>query len=446
MDRSPTFCALPWVNINTTPHGQVKLCCNISDFAVQWRPADPWPSGRPRDLPLAWGSDSLDDMWNGRDWRGVRDSMLRGESCAQCETCHALERRGARSPRQDANDRLASQLPAQLDTTAALPTSLELRLSTRCNLACTTCWSGSSDKIAEERNTAIATGMQLPDWLAQQWTDELIRNATGTDDLVSQTRDAGYWDQQQSWDNFTRLAPTLQRLYVTGGEPTMDRTFPRLLDQLQDCGNSSCHVSFTTNCTLWNPTLADRIGRFPDHEVQISMDAHGAANDLIRWPSDWRTVTDVMERWLAHPRLMRFTVLTVISALSVLELPDLLQHLRDTAWRTEKQITWYPIMLEHPVHLAAQLVSRSARLAVLQQLHAFDQQGWFDARHGLAQLRSGLLDGAADGDTARLRQWLQVNDQLRGCDWRRSLWRLREDLEGCAEGQQAVLKTVPPRG
>lgn len=375
-----TFCAYPWFNLNTTPQGNCKLCCNIVDSNLIGHGPDGDAS------TVGWGTDSIHAIWNGDHMQAVRGDMLSGRKRTECGDCHRLEDMGLSSPRTDANQRYASWLPGQRDVVAPLPTSLELRLSTRCNLACTTCWSGSSDMIQQEQLEQLARSelptdhhdhLRIPHWLENTWRTELAQ--------VGSARDNGrYSSAPMSLDNFATLAPTLRRLYVTGGEPTMDSNVIEYLRLLRDHGNTACHVSFTTNGTLWNDKLMNLLSGFDNAEVQISIDGHEDANDWIRHHSSWLDVIDVIDRYFGMPNLEKIVFYTVISAVNAMRLEPLLRYLQVTAQRHGKKTVWTPIMLQHPQHLRVSVLPSADRVSAADSLERwFVSQAFGDNLHPL---------------------------------------------------------------
>ena len=405
-----TWCALPWTNINTTPQGQVKLCCNITHprdvIQLDHRPAD-------------WSTDSLSDIWNGDHFRSVRDSMLNNQQVSHCAVCYRQEALGNISPRISANRQHAHLMASDLSNISALPTSFELRTSTRCNLRCTTCWAGSSDQIHRQHQQSLewdalphtdAWFLRMPSWLRHSWQQEA--------DMVTAT-DHNYVSKPHSIDNFRSLAATLRKLYVTGGEPTMDANIHRYLDMLLAAGNHSCHVSFTTNCTLWNPKLMSRMAEFPHSEVQLSVDAHGIANDRIRQGSHWHEVTDTVNRYL-DSNLGTIKIYTVISAMNCLELEPLLEWMINTVNLHARPVTWSPIILESPGYQSLQSLPTEARLGAAASLEArFNHTDWpqhfCDYAEGLNHVLRALRDPTVTTDTEgwfKLRERLDYDDAV----------------------------------
>jgi len=411
-----TWCALPWTNINTTPQGQVRLCCNITHPREVLEQA-----GR----PLDWSSDDLDSIWNGEHLQAVRSRMLRGEKVNHCAVCYKQEALGNTSPRISAN-RDHGLDTESLSKIALLPTSFELRTSTRCNLRCASCWAGSSDRIQEQRRVSLEWDqlpqgdpqrLAMPAWLRESWANEQA--------LVNSIGGSAYVSKSTSLANFTQLAQGLQRLYITGGEPTMDANIYKYLDALLAAGNSSCHVSFTTNCTLWNTKLMSRFTQFTNTEVQLSVDAHGAANEFIRKGTVWSDVVANVHSYLSDSRISTIKFYTVISALNCLSLAPLLEWIISTVNAHGRRAIWFPIILDGPSHQRVIALPLQLRLSAADQLeqqfgNASGDDGYCDYQHGLQHALAALRDtatlSAADGHgdgRARLREWLFYDWHLR---------------------------------
>ena len=406
-----SFCVLPWRNLNTTPMGQCKLCCNIQDFKVI-------QEGRGQGHPLNWGTNPLTHIWNGEHMQTVRQQMLDGLPVSDCGICYGIEASGVQSPRQLANEAHPIDRSGLVRISGTWPVSLELRPSTRCNLTCVTCWSGSSDRVAAQRRELLDhhdTGTAvLPQWLAKEWHKELrINQADGSEEWNS---DGDYSDRSQSLDNFRLIAPGLQRLYITGGEPTMDATIYQYLEILHSVGNTDCEVSFTTNCTLWNPKLVQQLSRF-NTEVQISVDGFGAQDEFIRQGTVWSEKDENLRRYLSSSVARSIKIFTVVSALNCLSMRPLLRHLSWTAQELDKPCIWFPIVLDFPSYLSCAALPLAARQAAWRDLRRSIPRGPCDMLHGLAHAQQVVANRPFDSDIcSKFEQWLAFKRDTHGQD------------------------------
>lgn len=151
---SKTFCALPWMHLSTRPNGHMRVCCtaNASAVAVNARSQDKTASdagivkninGKPANL----NHTSLKEAWNNDYMKGVRQAMLKGEKPASCLKCFKEEEAGHRSKRQWETEKWVRKLGlddvlgnTQPDGTVDPKIRyIDLRLGTKCQLACIMC-------------------------------------------------------------------------------------------------------------------------------------------------------------------------------------------------------------------------------------------------------------------------------------------------------------------
>jgi sulfatase maturation enzyme AslB (radical SAM superfamily) len=419
---SSTFCALPWRNINTTPMGQCKLCCNIQDFKVLCDD---------QGFPMNWSTNTLQELWNGAHMQSVRARMLAGETVEDCAICYGIERDHGDSPRQQANRSYQLDLTTLKPQAHDWPLSMELRPSRRCNLNCVTCWSGSSDRVAQERADLLSqhdqSQLQLPGWLTTEWRKELrINLADGTEEWQSI---GDYSQRPQSIDNFAQLAPTLQRLYITGGEPTMDSTLYQYIEILRSVGNHRCEISYTTNGTLWNGKLMQLLEPFRT-EIQISCDGLGPLDELIRRGTVWEEKQDNLRRYLQLPHSNHIKIFTVISALNCLTIDPLLNYLDELSAEMARPLSWWPIMLDYPRHLSCEAVPRMWRQAAWRDARHRFHSKLFDQRHGVKHAQRVVSSRPFDADlNAKLRQWMHMHGTVHGLDMAAMLPELHEALD-----------------
>ena len=233
---SSTYCLYPFTNLNSNTEGSVKLCCSINENIHA--------TGKDGE-ELNFGTHNVEDIWNSDYMINVRKQMLNGERPKACEVCWKLEDSGIQSSRQSAFIELKDWAkPKDYQTShPPLPQSLELRLGNFCNLRCNSCWSLSSDRVANERRKIQQTDDIMPYWLRKEWDYEL--DLDGKANWV-------WWENNEFIDSIKKLAPKLKRLYLTGGEPTLIKRNIEIMQMILDTGNTDCYIALTTNLTQWN--------------------------------------------------------------------------------------------------------------------------------------------------------------------------------------------------
>ncbi len=332
--NSKTFCVYPFFNLNSNTDGSVKLCCNIRDNS-HIKKSD----GTEYNL----GNDTIDQVWNNEHMQNVRWKMLVGEKVNDCKDCYRHEEMSGSSSRTESNKRYQNDVNVVRSVGEFLSnnivpvkhlTSLELRLGNTCNLACNSCWGFSSSKVNEERLRILN---KEPDNKKYQ-TMWAVENNIPTD--------INKWFKNATYrDSIKRLSPNLQRIYLTGGEPTLIKENRILLKDLIDSGNTDCYVSFTTNGTTADNELLDLMAYFPNNEIQISLDAVENQANYVRYPLDWKEFDSNVDKIASLPNV-KIVFYTVVSAYNLFSLTDIWYYLNHKAMH--RPIGWYPIFLDNP--------------------------------------------------------------------------------------------------
>lgn len=347
-----TFCVFPFFNLNTNTNGSVKLCCNIRQN-IHIKDDD--------DREFNLGTDDIDKVWASKYMNSVRDRMLLGEEINECRGCYDHERLTGSSSRTTTNQfyendsEIISRVNQYRNHRKIHPvSSLEIRLGNTCNLSCNTCWGYSSSKSNEERISFLKKPVMNKE-LIQTFTDELHL-----------PNDLNKWFRTESYQqNMMKSAKNLKRLYMTGGEPTLIKENSTFLQYLIDCGNTDCHVSFTTNGMTSDSNLLGLLKHFPNCEIQISCDATEEQAHYVRYPAVWSEFVKNVES-MASLENVHLVFYTVVSAYNLYSLPNILGFIEPIARR--RQAWWVPIFLDHAEYLHTHIWPREARLEALKQL------------------------------------------------------------------------------
>lgn len=408
-EQSNTFCRLAWTSMTTTQHGSCKLCSIVEDerAILDWRDV-------PR--PVNWAEDGIGSIWNGSYMQDVRRRMLAGERVHDCEPCYSVESSGGVSGRMSANDDQVYTTDDTRDIVAAnLPIRLELRVGNRCNLSCHSCWSGGSSTVHGLRQDALSmnedSSLVMPAWLRWAWRGE-INGLSRKQQFYSRGDD--YLATDMGLENFTRMSNTLRKLYITGGEPTLDESICAYLDTMK-ITNNGCHVGWATNCTVWNEPLMERMGHFLWSEIQLSIDAVGPANEYIRKPSRWEDVDANARRYMLDTRVKDLKVFTVVGALNAAVIPDLLDYLRRMADETSRRVVWWPLILRNPEHQGTGALGIEHRKSIADAMERYLAEhgggsGCLDFTEGLKSVINHMRDRAGIDSPQLRRQLLEYLD------------------------------------
>jgi MoaA/NifB/PqqE/SkfB family radical SAM enzyme len=380
------FCTLPWLNLNTNPNGNIKLCCNITrEHFVNKDDGN--------NTPFNLGYDDIEDIWNSVYMSSTRTVHRQNIGSNECSECYTTERLTGHSPRMGQNvmwlgiknkgdELLQSHFGKVADTeifenTTLLPLSLELRLGNQCNLKCLTCWSISSSLVYNERLDIVKKDLLKDNnlgWLEPIWKEEITR--------VDNDNIDEWYETEIFYSNIRKMAPNLRRLYTTGGEPTLIKANYKMLEMLLEAGNTKCSVEFTSNMTTWNYKFYDALSKFENVEIQMSLDGIDDTAELIRHGCDFKIVRENVERVMelaSNKPKWRVKCFTVFQALNYDKLFGLWEMLDDLTIRYSKRIDWWPITLQYPAHLSLAAVPIEERLSKLESI-LLESQKYMDGQ------------------------------------------------------------------
>jgi|TARA_R100000030_G_scaffold24373_1_gene17648 organic radical activating enzyme len=380
---SDTYCIYPFINVHTNTDGRCKLCCHV--YSEDYIQADG------HDAIL--GKDKWENIWNGEYMLNVRANMLAGKFVKECSRCYEHEEKGLQSSRQWANENYKQPL------LHSNPTHLELRLGNHCNLKCNSCWSVSSDNIYKERKKIVANE-KLPQWLSDQWNHEI---------KSVEAHDWQWYETQEFRDFVDQVAPTLERLYMTGGEPTLIQANQYVLDKLVEAGNTKCHVAWTTNMTTWPKGFYDKLDFFDTSEVQMSIDGYGEHNMYIRYPTDWNKVEENFAKAMTLPEKVQLKIYFVYQAWNVFDVDRLIRWLES---RQTRRVDFVPIFLEHPDQLHSCVWPREIQHKVIGKLFTLETTMHKDPVQRIINYTQNTNKYSAE-NINRMKQFIAINDKYR---------------------------------
>jgi len=271
------ICILPWISIETTPLGQMRVCCLANENIKDTNGKDLLIENTT--LSSAFVSEYMNDL---------RKSFINGEKPSVCNRCWSEEESGRTSKRQNSYNRLGN-LVKHIDFSN--PNSgdlifLDLKLGNICNLKCRICGSFSSSKWAQEEieiNKEYLTEYHRP-------AKEFLRQ--------------GQWPRQVSafWNDLDVLLPHIRYLEFTGGEPFLITEHFDFLRQAINLGVAkNIEIHYNTNGTQFPEDAIDIWKQFKLVEIALSIDDMGARFEYQRYGAKW----DIVEKNLKNFRDLR---------------------------------------------------------------------------------------------------------------------------------------------
>lgn len=366
----PKFCVLPWINLHTTPTGDIKLCCSIQydSYIIN-----------ENENRFNLGYDDIEKIWNSGHMRFTREQHRTGNGISSCNECYKMEDISGHSPRIGQNNEWLSRQETDEYTQKTLetstddivedlghmPISLELRLGNQCNLQCISCWGMSSSLIQEERKNLISSDIMSINETAENYRTQWSKEVKEVEDS-----DLRQWFETETfYSNMSKMAPHLKRLYTTGGEPTLIKANYKMMQMMLDAGNTDCAIEFTSNMAVWNNEFYSRLEKFNNAEIQMSIDGLGEVGEYIRYPSNLKKVTENVFRAveLASTRPgWKVKCYTVLQAFNYRNLIPIWEMIREASDKYNVNIDWWPITLYSPSFLSLAAVDKGQRLSYIE--------------------------------------------------------------------------------
>ena len=293
------FCIVPWYEVHINADGTYHSCGAQPNKI----------SGTAEAKKYNVHSMTIDEWVTGQHQEFARHNKLNGVSEPLCGMCYHEESIGSVSKRIRENHKSNIE-PLQFYETfdkdyfqSLKPNinSYHISLGNECNLACRICGPTASSKIAvAEIKAGTYSGPARMNW----------------------TEDESAWNHVVSTICNT---PDLKFVHLIGGETLLNPKFENLIDHLLKANKTDIYLGFTTNGTIFNQSLMEKLNAFRHVDVGISVECTGPLNDLIRQGSNTQLVLDNIDLYLKHRKQghVYITVRPVPSALSVHTLDDL---------------------------------------------------------------------------------------------------------------------------
>lgn len=230
------YCAAPWRGLHINPRGDVKTCC----------------AGDPNMLGNL-NEHTIQDILCGDALREVRDSIRQGRLHAQyCYNCIKAERYG-RSERDWHNSVNGDFDINTADDTQHIPSIVDVRWNTTCNLSCNYCGEQCSSRWAALKNVKFRSG-------TRPYSDEVC-------------------------EYLRKHSGFIREVALVGGEPFLLPENEQLLGAVP----LDATVTVITNATidLTNNKIFDMLSRHPKVGWSLSFDNIGQRFEYVRHGASW---------------------------------------------------------------------------------------------------------------------------------------------------------------
>ena len=332
---SSTFCVLPWMHLATNASGNLRVCCNSTPGKNFITRSD----GSPYKLYR----DDLTEAWNSKVYTTIRQQMIDDEQPDMCQRCFREEAVGLKSPRQAWNQKWQQDREYTPDAPFEIK-YVDLRLGNLCNLKCRMCNPYASNQ-----------------WV-QEW--ELIETALDSNEK-DRLSNMNWPEREITWQNLFSIANTIEEIYLTGGEPTIIKEQHRLLDYFINNGTAhNIKLKYNTNLTNVPRHLLTKWVKFKQLQLNCSIDAIGALNKYIRYPSNWSNIERNFKTVRQLPNA-NIEIHSTVQMYNILKLTDLIE------WAKPYKHKIYFNILNHPDYLNIRCLPSHLKAQVTNNLQPY---------------------------------------------------------------------------
>ena len=216
----------------------------------------------------------------------------------------------------------------------------ELRLGNLCNFKCRMCGPLASNSIAAE----IEQHPELEEYYRLSDANRLNSGPEFLSDVLA-------------------MIPTLKKVQFTGGEPTLVPEVIDILDAMVERGYShDIVINITTNTSVINPRIIQRLPHFKTAQISMSLDAVGSVAEYIRYGTKWDRIVENVDTYIdlaqKHSNI-GLHVGTAITAYSIMEIDQLIEFIS-----TKPAIRNMLVMSDHSIFQPNALQGKSRDKAI----------------------------------------------------------------------------------
>ncbi len=382
---SKTFCPYPWIHIMTQPSSTINFCCVASG---QIKKDD-------GSILMLNKGDDISTVWNNNHYRKIRKQMIEGERVEGCEPCYDLEDLGIPSYRENyiqdwmGFHRNADQIKQIVDKSIdndyvveEAPQYLDFRLGTLCNLRCRMCQSQNSSAIYKELQDEELYTEEERQFVVQtsHWGDFSDYTQPWFDD-------PGFLSTVEEW------LPSVNRLYFTGGEPTIIQRVYWILNKCIELDIAKdIDLVFNSNMTNIQPRFLDTISQFKDVLMCLSVDGYGQYNDYIRSGSTWSVIDKHIRDYSKSDVVGNILFSPVIQIYNILNITDLLDYAEEVSNESGRRIDISFLLNNYPKCLDIRNLPQNIRDVAIEKLETWSVTSkYFDADERNKQTVLGLI-------------------------------------------------------
>ena len=380
-----TICASPWMNLEIRNQGNMSPCCLYGEkkqYGTKYKQTN---------IPNV-ESTSVRNV----DFSTLRQEFLEGKLPDGCDLCWQNEKNGIKSKRIndqysfrdkifdiDYNDIYTNNL-----------SSMDIKLSRTCNLACRICGPSISSK----------------------WTSEVFANREAYpqyDDLVLRKKEWTDVSGSKVWKDLEYITTDLKYLQFAGGEPLLDKTHGSMLQYFIDKQKSrEITIHYNTNATQYATHLLPLWEQFKEVQLIFSIDNVGDKFEYERYGESWDKVIDTVTKYKNITETnLTLNVFSTISTLNILDMYELYKFCK----QYELPLSVNPIL--YPKQLNFCLFNKTQKKYITDKLLQYNEINFLKLIEPILSLMNNTK---VTTDITDMIDFLSITDKIRNQDYKQT--------------------------
>lgn len=252
-----------------------------------------------------WKEDNFSDFWAGQRLKNVRSKLLNQEWPNECIHCKRKTEQGLSDERKiwDKHfETINTEIDIDNGNKTGSPFFIDYRPTNKCNLKCRMCFPSASSQIESE----LYKNKELEKWF--DYPNERLDSNDTIDEIA----------------NFH-----VKELKILGGEPLIDKKVDYLITKILEIKSNENlpTLRLTTNATVLNQKLIQKIKKFSEIKISFSIDAVENTYEYLRTGANWKIVNNNINYFFKNEVASKYIFNIVLTPYTIFNLENLINWL-----------------------------------------------------------------------------------------------------------------------
>jgi MoaA/NifB/PqqE/SkfB family radical SAM enzyme len=329
MYNKKTFCIMPFIHQNLKNEGKIGACWRYPDRLGDFR------------------KQSLEEIWNSKETKELRKSMLSGERHNGCRSCWDFEDSGVKSTRQHCNETYTQVYKVDEDTLLSKvaedytmpyePVSVEIRFDNTCNYKCRHC----SPAFSSQWETSFVKSYRIREFF------KIFDNPKEEEQHSSMP--------EHTFEQLKNATPFLREVLIAGGEPLQQKKHWQMIEAMGPYAGNIV-LSYNSNLSalgIGNWSVLDWWPKFKKIILRVSIDGYDDIYGYFRVNGDIKKVKENIKQIQTLENVI-LNVTCTVCIYNISRMTEIVRFTNDLGTLFHTSIVQYPRAINPkvlPIHI-----------------------------------------------------------------------------------------------